>query len=138
MVPVVLWYHSAQLDELYNFGFSRRRPQGRFSSWKKAPSPSSKSPKFSKSAATRRSALRCARRALSKPLQSNKMGLRPCVCQGIFRASIAPHMERLVSLPLIFHIVFARILRAGVHMWGRQWVPNSIWVFWTICPDHPC
>ena len=38
-----------------------------------------------------------AARALSKPLESNKMALRPCVCQGIFRASIAPHTEASVA-----------------------------------------
>ena len=56
MVPVVLWYHSAQLDELYNFGFSRRRPQGRFSSWKKLLAPPAEAYFFLK----RRYAAECA------------------------------------------------------------------------------
>ena len=74
MIHMIHWYHSAQLDELYNFGFSRRRPQRRFSSWKKLLSLHQGPQNFLK-APLRGGVSRAARGALRTPLRANKLGL---------------------------------------------------------------
>jgi len=66
----------AYLEKAYNFGFSRRRPQGRYYHGKIL-IPSLGRPNFSKGAATRRVALRAALRARKMLVWSRKMGSNP-------------------------------------------------------------
>ena len=99
MIGMIGRYQSDQFEKLDNFGFPRRRPQRRFSSWKKLLSLHQGPQNFLK-APLRGGVRRAARGALRTPLRSKKLGLLTRARAGAggkFSASIAPHGGRTVA-----------------------------------------